>query len=55
VEKVEGRRIVTRAKLLVDGATTAECEGLFVRPSPERVREYFGDRPAYGHGRSSGE
>lgn len=53
VEKVEGRRIVTRARLVVDGATTAECEGLFVQPSPERVREYFGDRPAYGHGQTS--
>ncbi len=53
VEKVEGRRIVTRARLLVDGTTTAESEGLFVRPSPERVREYFGDRPAYGRGSAS--
>jgi hypothetical protein len=44
VERVEGRRVVTRATLTVDGELTAECEGLFVRPSPERRREYFGQR-----------
>ena len=45
VTRVEGRRIVTRAALAVDGDLTAECEGLFVQPTPERRREYFGDRP----------
>jgi hypothetical protein len=43
VAHVEGRRIVTKATLTVDGALT-ECEGLFVQPSAERRREYFGDR-----------
>jgi acyl-coenzyme A thioesterase PaaI-like protein len=44
VAHVEGRRITTKATLTVDGELTAECEGLFVQPTPERRREYFGDR-----------
>jgi acyl-coenzyme A thioesterase PaaI-like protein len=47
VEHVEGRRIVTRATLEADGTTTAEAEGLFVQPTAERRREYFGDQAAY--------
>jgi acyl-coenzyme A thioesterase PaaI-like protein len=46
VAHVEGRRITTKATLTVDGGLTAECEGLFVQPTPERRREYFGDRSA---------
>jgi acyl-coenzyme A thioesterase PaaI-like protein len=44
VAHTEGRRIVTRATLTAEGTVTAECEGLFVQPTPERRREYFGDR-----------
>ncbi len=44
VTHVEGRRITTKATLAVDGEVTAECLGLFVQPTPERRREYFGDR-----------
>jgi hypothetical protein len=44
VQHVEGRRIVTKATLTVDGDVTAECEGLFVQPTVERRREYFGER-----------
>lgn len=50
VQHVEGRRIVTRATLTVDGELTAECEGLFVQPTAERRREYFGLRAGAPHG-----
>ncbi|HEY7137211.1 MAG TPA: PaaI family thioesterase [Acidimicrobiia bacterium] len=43
VERVDGRRIVTRATLEADGTVTAEAEGLFVQPTAERRREYFGN------------
>jgi acyl-coenzyme A thioesterase PaaI-like protein len=43
VERVDGRRILTRARLEADGAVTAEAEGLFVQPTDARRREYFGD------------
>jgi Thioesterase superfamily len=43
-EQVDGRRIVTRGTLAVDGAVTAEAEGLFVVIDPERALEYFGER-----------
>jgi acyl-coenzyme A thioesterase PaaI-like protein len=42
VERVEGRRIQSRAELRVDGAVCAEAEGLFVQPRPELAAEYFG-------------
>jgi hypothetical protein len=50
VQHVEGRRIVTKATLTVDGDVTAECEGLFVQPTVERRREYFGERGGSGAG-----
>jgi acyl-coenzyme A thioesterase PaaI-like protein len=43
-EQVDGRRIVTRGTLSVDGAVTAEGEGLFVVIDLERAIEYFGER-----------
>jgi Thioesterase superfamily len=43
-EQVDGRRIVTRGTLAVDGAVTAEAEGLFVIIDLERALEYFGER-----------
>jgi acyl-coenzyme A thioesterase PaaI-like protein len=42
-EKVEGRRIVTRGELIVDGTRTAEADGLFVAISTELAARYFGD------------
>ncbi len=41
-EKVDGRRIVSRGELLVDGIRTAEAEGLFVAIGPELAERYFG-------------
>ena len=41
-ERVEGRRIISKGTMSVDGVTTAEAEGLFVTISPEMAAEYFG-------------
>jgi len=41
-ERVEGRRIVSKGTMRVDGVITAEAEGLFVTISPELAAEYFG-------------
>jgi acyl-coenzyme A thioesterase PaaI-like protein len=43
-QEVDGRRIVTRGTLTVDGAVTAEAEGLFVMIDLEKALEYFGER-----------
>lgn len=43
-EEVDGRRIVTRGTLSVDGVVTAEAEGLFVIIDLEKALEYFGER-----------
>jgi acyl-coenzyme A thioesterase PaaI-like protein len=43
-EEVDGRRIVTRGTLTVDGVVTAEAEGLFVVIDIEKALEYFGER-----------
>jgi acyl-coenzyme A thioesterase PaaI-like protein len=42
VERVEGRRIRSRAELWADETLCAEAEGLFVQPRPELAQEYFG-------------
>ncbi len=42
VERVEGRRIRSRAELWADDTLCAEAEGLFVQPRPELAMEYFG-------------
>jgi acyl-coenzyme A thioesterase PaaI-like protein len=49
-EQIDGRRIITRGTLTVDGTITAEAEGLFVIIDPELALEYFGER-AYQRGR----
>lgn len=41
-ERVEGRRIVARAEMHVDGVRTAEAEGLFITIDPRLAAEYFG-------------
>ncbi len=41
-DRVEGRRIVAKGRMLVDGQVTAEAEGLFVVIDPARALEYFG-------------
>ena len=42
VDRVEGRRIMSRAELWDGETLTAEAEGLFVQPRPERAVEIFG-------------
>lgn len=49
LDRVEGRRIMSRAQVWDGDTLTAEAEGLFVQPRPERALEIFGpgaDRPA---------
>ena len=41
-ERVEGRRIIARAHMHVDGVKTSEAEGLFVAIDPRLAAEYFG-------------
>lgn len=43
-EQVDGRRVMTRGTLAVDGSVTAEAEGLFVVIDLDRAVEYFGER-----------
>jgi acyl-coenzyme A thioesterase PaaI-like protein len=45
VERVEGRRIITKGEVSTDGQMTAQAEGVFVQPRPELAAEYFGPRP----------
>jgi acyl-coenzyme A thioesterase PaaI-like protein len=50
-ERVEGRRIVCRGELSVDGVRTAEAEGLFVSVDERLAAEYFGrELPSGGAG-----
>ncbi len=36
-DSVEGRRVRSSGEIVADGVVTAEAEGLFLMPSPERV------------------
>jgi acyl-CoA thioesterase FadM len=42
LDRIEGRRIMSRAQVWDGDTLTAEAEGLFVQPRPERAREIFG-------------
>jgi acyl-coenzyme A thioesterase PaaI-like protein len=42
LDRIEGRRIMSRAELWDGETLTAQAEGLFVRPKPERALEIFG-------------
>jgi acyl-coenzyme A thioesterase PaaI-like protein len=44
LERVEGRRIMSRAEMYDGETLTAEAEGLFVQPRPELQEQYFGPR-----------
>jgi acyl-coenzyme A thioesterase PaaI-like protein len=46
VDRIEGRRIMSRAQLWDGETLCAEAEGLFVRPLPERAIEIFGAEAA---------
>jgi hypothetical protein len=45
LDRIEGRRIMSRAELWDGETLTAEAEGLFVQPRPERAVEIFGPPP----------
>ncbi len=45
VDRIEGRRIISRAELWDGDTLTAQADGLFVRPRPERALEIFGELP----------
>lgn len=45
VERVEGRRILTKGTMQVDGALTAEAQGIFVSLTPGLAQEIFGREP----------
>ena len=42
VDRIEGRRIMSRAEICDGETLTAEAEGLFVQPRPELAEQYFG-------------
>ena len=42
VDRVEGRRVMTRAEMFDGDLLTAEADGIFVRPRPELAQQYFG-------------
>lgn len=44
VERVEGRRIISRGTLHHGDVLCAEAEGLFIEPRPELAEQYFGPR-----------
>ena len=41
VDRVEGRRVMSRAEMYDGDTLTAEAEGLFVQPRPELAEQYF--------------
>jgi len=46
VDRVEGRRILSKGELRDGDTLCAEAEGVFVQPRPELAAEYFGERRA---------
>jgi acyl-coenzyme A thioesterase PaaI-like protein len=44
VDRIEGRRIMSRAEVFDGETLTAEADGLFVQPRPELAEQYFGPR-----------
>jgi hypothetical protein len=44
VERTEGRRIISKAKLQAHGQLCAEAEGIFIQPRPELAEQYWGQR-----------
>ena len=44
VDRVEGRRILSRAEMYDGDTMTAEADGVFIQPRPELAEQYFGPR-----------
>jgi hypothetical protein len=45
VDRLEGRRIMSRAEVWDGETLTAEADGIFVQPRPELALQYFGPPP----------
>lgn len=45
VDRVEGRRIMSKGQVFDGDTCTAEADGIFVQLRPELAEEYFGPRP----------
>ncbi len=52
VDRLEGRRIMSRAVIWDGDTVTAEADGIFVQPRPELAEQYFGPRPDRADGAS---
>lgn len=39
-ESVDGRKVITTGEITAEGKVTAEARGLFIQPSPERVKQF---------------
>jgi acyl-coenzyme A thioesterase PaaI-like protein len=46
VERVEGRRIISKGEVWDGDTKCAEAEGIFVQPRPELAEQYFGHHDA---------
>ncbi|MDQ1520672.1 MAG: hypothetical protein QOI55_1745 [Actinomycetota bacterium] len=44
VERVEGRRIISKGEVWAGDTMCAEAEGIFIQPRPELAEQYFGAR-----------
>jgi acyl-coenzyme A thioesterase PaaI-like protein len=44
VDRVEGRRVLSRAEMFDGETMTAEADGVFIQPRPELAEQYFGVR-----------
>jgi acyl-coenzyme A thioesterase PaaI-like protein len=44
VDRVEGRRVLSRAEMFEGDTLTAEADGVFIQPRPELAEKYWGPR-----------
>jgi Thioesterase superfamily len=44
VDRVEGRRVLSRAEMFEGDTLTAEADGVFIQPRPELAEQYWGPR-----------
>ncbi len=45
IDRVEGRRVISKGELRAGEDLCAEAEGVFIQPRPEVAESYFGPRP----------
>jgi hypothetical protein len=39
-DRIEGRKIFATGEITADGVVTAEAEGIFIRPTAERLQQH---------------